>query len=617
MKSLYSFLVRLSGVVSLFLLSTSASAQWTYVGTPGFSAGLGTYQSIAIGSDGTPYVAYNDQSLPPSGRAVVMKFDGSNWVPVGTPGFTADMAEQGCIAIDANDELYFSFQDASNSNRASVMHFNGASWTYVGSPGFSSGAATYTSLRTDANGTLYCAYIDAASGMAAVKTFNGMNWVAVGSTAEVSPGSANYTSLAIDPVSNLPWVVFTDGNSGNNATTMMYNGSMWVTVGTAGFTASVSGVLQTDIAFDPAGVAYVGYWNPFNALKAGVRKFNGITWDTLGTSGISAGQAYFTSLVVDANGVPYLTYMDYTAPANAASTLQFDALTSTWSNVGPVGYSGSNPGYLESAVDGNSTLYITSVDGSNGNRVSVMKYALCTPGVVTSVSPSTADICPGDSVLFNVNGMLNDDLDWEWYLDSCGGTAVATGLTFMFHPSDTTVVYVRATGTCTPPANCVSSVINVMPGPPQPVISVTGALLTSSPAFFYQWYFNQSPMAGENGQSHTATQDGIYSVMIVDSNGCSSMSDTVLMIISGIGETAPATMELYPAVFTQTLQLTLNAANLDGWQLSLTDMTGRVVYRNASLQRSMTLDLQDLTPGMYTVVLESATEKVVKKVVKE
>jgi hypothetical protein len=617
MKTLYSFLRRFSGVVCFLLLSTAASAQWTYVGTPGFSAGLGSYQSIVVGSDGTPYVAYNDQSFLPSGQAVVMKYDGSNWVPVGTPGFTAGMAEQGCITVDANDELYFSFQDAANSNRASVMHFNGSSWVYVGAPGFSTGSVTYTSLRADASGTLYCAYVDASSGRATVKTFNGTSWIAVGSTAEVSAGSANYTSLAIDPTNNMPWVVFTDGTNSNNATTVMYNGTAWVTVGVAGFTASVSGVLQTDIAFDAAGGAYVGYWDPFNSLKAGVRKFNGSSWSPLGATGISAGQAYFTSLVVNASGVPYITYMDYTAPGNAASTLEFDASTGTWSNLGVVGYSGSNPGYLESALDGNSSLYVTFVDGSNGNKVSVMKYALCTPGTVTSISPSTADVCAGDSVLFNVNGTLNDDTDWEWYLDSCGGTPVATGWTFMFHPSDTTVVYVRPVGGCSSSANCISAVINVLPAPPQPVISASGIVLTSSSALVYQWYFNQSPIPGENAQTHIATQTGFYSVLVTDANGCSSMSDTLFVLISGIAENAPATMELYPSVFTEMLQLTFHTASLHGWQLSLTDMTGRVVYSNASLQQNMSLDLHYLAPGMYTVVLESATGKVVKKVVKE
>jgi hypothetical protein len=61
-------------------------SSWEVVGSPGFSDGEARYTSLAIDNDGTPYVAYSDQNQ--NRRATVMKWNGSRWVVVGNPGFS-------------------------------------------------------------------------------------------------------------------------------------------------------------------------------------------------------------------------------------------------------------------------------------------------------------------------------------------------------------------------------------------------------------------------------------------------------------------------------------------------------------------------------------------------
>jgi len=518
MQHISSLIRRISGIVIVTFCCVSAQAQWAYVGPPGFSLGLGSYQSMVVGSDGTPYVAYNDQSFPPSGKAVVMKFDDTNWVAVGMPGFTVDMAEQGCLAIDTNDSLYFSFQDQSNSGRVSVMKFNGSSWTYVGQPGFSNGSATCTSLRADTNNVLYCAYVDGSSGRAVVKTFNGVSWVAVGPSAEVSGSGANYTSLQIDPVTNAPWVVFTDAMASNNATVMKYDGISWVTVGASGFSNSPSGVLQTDIALDAAGTAYVGYWDPFNALKAAVRKFNGTSWDTVGTPFISQGQVYFTSLVVDASGIPYISYMDYTVSGNAATTMRYDPSTTSWVSLGAPGYSGSNPGYLESAIDGNNSIYVTSLDGSNGNKVSVMKYAFCAQPVIssngavlTSTSASAYQWYVNQSLIPGANGQSHTATQSGWYF------VTATDTNGCSATSDS--VFILISGTEEPAAGLVKLYPTLFSGTLQLSLHFPGV---------HDWQLCIADMTGRAVYNHSGLQHnmildlhslapGVYAVIL--SNG--------------------------------------------------------------------------------------------------
>jgi len=44
--------------------------------------------------------------------------------------------------------------------------------------------------------------------------------------------------------------------------------------------------------------------------KASVMKFDGSLWVQVGTPGFSAGQADFTSLAFNSSGTPYVAYQD-------------------------------------------------------------------------------------------------------------------------------------------------------------------------------------------------------------------------------------------------------------------------------------------------------------------
>lgn len=75
----------------LFLTGYGLQAQWQPVGTVGFSAGLAFSTTLALDAAGTPFVAYRDNAN--GDKATVMKFDGANWVDVGSPGFSLGAAK--------------------------------------------------------------------------------------------------------------------------------------------------------------------------------------------------------------------------------------------------------------------------------------------------------------------------------------------------------------------------------------------------------------------------------------------------------------------------------------------------------------------------------------------
>ncbi len=92
--------------------------------------------SLAFSSIGEPYVAYED--IANSDKATVKRFDGTDWVTVGTAGFSESGAHDISLAFNSNDEPYVSFS-RSEDLKVTVMKFDGAEWVTVGTAGFSTG----------------------------------------------------------------------------------------------------------------------------------------------------------------------------------------------------------------------------------------------------------------------------------------------------------------------------------------------------------------------------------------------------------------------------------------------------------------------------------------------
>jgi len=88
----------------------------------------------------------------------VKRFNGSEWIDIGQPGFSTD--EVWFISLQfAGGVPYVFYSDKAADKKASVKKFNGIDWVDVGKPGFSMGTAEFTSLFINGN-DIYVAYLD-------------------------------------------------------------------------------------------------------------------------------------------------------------------------------------------------------------------------------------------------------------------------------------------------------------------------------------------------------------------------------------------------------------------------------------------------------------------------
>jgi len=374
-------------------------SQWEIVGQAGFSSGSAL--NISITTDGTGvYVSYRDEA--DGSKITVKKFDGTTWQNVGNAAFSPGAAYFPSIAIN-NGTPYVVYCDNFNSGKATVQKFNGTVWETVGSAA-SSGAANYTSIAFDGS-VPYISFQDVANNVPAVKRFINNSWETVGATGasgtssygmkividggvpyvlsnlgiiEVSKydgtawtnlgagkglGSFNKPKIAI--INNTPYVAIVDETAGNKATVKKYNGSSWEVVGSSGFSASVI----DDITLSSyQNTLYVSYRT---GQTASVQKFNGTTWELVGSG------TYYTSFFSPYN--PKFAFDGSNAYIVFGDRDKSDKLTvkklngSSWDLVGTAGFSHNVSGVPAITID-NGTPYVAYCDNDNGKQLIILKF---------------------------------------------------------------------------------------------------------------------------------------------------------------------------------------------------------------------------------------------------
>ncbi|MCC5945458.1 MAG: choice-of-anchor D domain-containing protein, partial [Bernardetiaceae bacterium] len=389
--------------IFLILLSvTSLQAQWTNVGTPGFSAGGALNQSLVFHpTSNEPYLAYRDGAN--ASKTTVMRFDGTNWVNVGIAGFSAGTSAFQSLAIHpTTGEPYVAYQDFTIFQRTTVMRFDGTNWVNVGTAGFSGGLANYQSLAFHpTTHEPYVAYQEdfGFANKATVMRFDGTDWVSVG-VAGFSTSGAPYQSLAFHPTTHEPYVAFLDENFVKTSV-MRFDGTNWVNVGSPGF--SLGFATDQNLAFHPiTQEPYVAYIDGSLLQTVAMMRFDGTNWVSVGTpAGFSTNFAQYLSFAFNPiTNEPYVAYRD-NASANKTTVMRFDG--TNWTNVGAAGFSAAAADHQDMAFHPTTgEPYVAYRDWGVGTRATVMRFipppapeitlsGNSNPILNTSVTPSLAN----------------------------------------------------------------------------------------------------------------------------------------------------------------------------------------------------------------------------------
>ena len=215
---------------------------------------------------------------------------------------------------------------------------------------------------------------------------------------------------------------------------------------------------------------------------------------------------------------------NYAQPATPVITANKNILTSS-ANSGNQWYynrqaiSGATSQTYTAAAPG---LYGVMVTNSHGCVSAMAEITLDSSAFVPdkpNVSPNgDLYVCHGDSVT------LTAPSGYNYYMWTTGQTTQQIKVS---DTGDYAVKVADKTGYYSPWSDNVS--LHNYAQPATPVITANKNILTSSESTGNQWYYNRQAISGATSQTYTATDPGLYGVMVSNSHGCvSAMAEITL-----------------------------------------------------------------------------------------
>jgi uncharacterized repeat protein (TIGR01451 family) len=141
---------------------------------------------------------------------------------------------------------------------------------------------------------------------------------------------------------------------------------------------------------------------------------------------------------------------------------------------------------------------------------------------------------------------------------------------------------------------------------PVPLISFVWPNL-STPFFStysYQWYLNDTLINGANANTITPIANGIYTVEISDSIGCSKFSLPFNFLSVDIIELNEVKSVVFPNPFNQSTTIIFDKNLNGGYDLLVYDIVGKLVNNYTEINsNSITIDKSDLGTGLFLAYL--------------
>lgn len=208
-------------------------------------------------------------------------------------------------------------------------------------------------------------------------------------------------------------------------------------------------------------------------------------------------------------------------------------------------------------------------------------------------------LCFGDSLQLTPGG------DYAAYIWNTGKTES----TLTVKSAGTYFVRVTDTYGCMGYSDTLT--VTILPPPVKPVITREGDVLRTGMYPQYQWYRDGTLLDGATTDSLLLQKTGSYTVLVTGDNGCSNMSDPLVVSVLGI-EPAYATdldVLLYPNPAQDAVLLRTDLRRAGILRITLIDMLGRTArHMERAAGPGITresIDLNGLAPGMYLLRLSA------------
>jgi PKD repeat protein/predicted nucleotidyltransferase len=229
----------------------------------------------------------------------------------------------------------------------------------------------------------------------------------------------------------------------------------------------------------------------------------------------------------------------------------------------------------------NSGAYLVKVTNTLANCIATSSQTNVTVNSIP-VSPYISasrpvQFCQGDSTILSVSNTAGYSYQWR----QNGGAIGSDQNSFTAkYSGDYTVTVSNSSGCSANSMNTVNVVVN--PKPTIPTVGVNGAKsfckggsvdlsVTYNPTYAYQWQDSGSDISNATSNTHTAKNSGVYSLNILNSDGCSVKTENVTINVLASPD-GPSISASGPTQFCQGDSVELSVTNTSGftyqWKLN-------------------------------------------------
>ena len=140
--------------------------------------------------------------------------------------------------------------------------------------------------------------------------------------------------------------------------------------------------------------------------------------------------------------------------------------------------------------------------------------------------------------------------------------------------------------------------LDVLPVPAVPFISADGFELSTDAVGDLQWYLGGEAIDGATGATHIAIENGEYSVVVTDPNGCGSSSSSILVTGTSLPELNQLAIDVFPNPCQDRFYIETSTPIQS---MALIDARGRImpVLRSPNGM----VDISGMDSGLYTLRL--------------
>ncbi len=261
--------------------------------------------------------------------------------------------------------------------------------------------------------------------------------------------------------------------------------------------------------------------------------------------------------------------------------------------------------YYTTATGGNFTVLVTSAAGCIDSTSPAFPVSELTTPVIVPLSQTS--FCWGGSASLGVTVSISGGVTYQWQLNGIDIAGATNSGYSAAHSGDYSCV-VTIVGACT----AASYAVHITEYPlPNPVISFDGLSLHTGNFYNnYQWFRNLASI-GVGTASWMPTEPGDYSVKVIDSNGCQSVSNVFQVLRVGNGKELGVTNPDAGAIqiFPNPAQNTVHVAALVPLRAVILAADGRKVGESTQVTD---IDISQLDNGIYMLMLFDAQGQMLK-----